>query len=100
MTTKGKYGEPWTFENKGSSVCRIHSENQMIGICSVPDHNLRVIACVNALDGIPDPAAAINAAREALTLIDKVGPLSGGAAWNSYVEEVLRPALRELGCNP
>ena len=40
----------------------------------------RIIACVNALAGIPDPAAALRAAREALEQAESAGCFSVGKA--------------------
>ena len=60
-TTTPDYGEPWIadqehiFDRSGSAVADIWCP-----------HSERITSCVNALAGIPDPEAALQAAREAL----------------------------------
>ena len=77
---KKDYGEPWCLMSAGFSqkspcptIYSTGDELRYIAFCSdawnvIPTDNLsnaeRIVACVNALAGIPDPAAEIAAMRE------------------------------------
>ncbi len=63
------YGEPWRYCIEGHPFVVNSRDAIVIGRTdeAMGDMDIhRAIACVNALAGIPDPAAAIQAARDAL----------------------------------
>lgn len=61
---------PWTVKQTPGapfpgSVAIVDALDRPVGV-STPDFAPIIVACVNALAGIPDPAAALQAARDAL----------------------------------
>jgi hypothetical protein len=74
-------------EITGATVAVLHGEHDK-------ENAARIVACVNALAGIADPAAAIKAAREALEHACDTVPQSG--AERMFIEECRR-ALALLG---
>ena len=60
----------------------------------------RICECVNALEGIPDPAAFLAAVRELREAADTLTPLTGGNVRQRAVRAALNsPALAALGEN-
>ena len=60
-----QYGEPWEKAVYGMIIdCTGEPIKQDV-------HGSRAVACVNALAGVDDPAAAIKSAREALEGVQK-----------------------------
>jgi len=75
-TTAPDYGEPWSkstfyaaeeYTNLGTIRRRDIEDHAVVFWCQPdPDTVERIIACVNACAGMPDPAAEIEAMREAM----------------------------------
>lgn len=110
----------------GNDLCATNSDSAVASVFGVPRHKHvddldrlderwqrgianaeRAIACVNALTGIPDPAAAIREAREALysnlAEFDAIDATYEGkyepAWWTAWSRQcrITRAALRALG---
>lgn len=62
------YGEPWKFNLDMDAVPITRADGtEVIGNCEINEPDLvRAVTCVNACADIPDPAAAIQVARDAL----------------------------------
>ena len=62
------YGEPWKFNLAMDAVPIIRADGTaVLGNCEINELDLvRAVTCVNACADIPDPAAAIQAARDEL----------------------------------
>lgn len=108
---RGEHGEPWAEDARVSTLIRCaDGDTASFGghYSNAIDPNLlnerqaaktaRAIACVNACDGIDDPAAAIAAAREALLesrrLYSEYNLLAQTVecgAWIARVDDALRP---------
>lgn len=67
-----KHGEPWTIDEHGYVIDCDGVAMFKIDAVDVDDYEfqkermVRFVACVNALAGVPDPEAAVKAARTAL----------------------------------
>lgn len=93
MNETHDYGEPWRYciENHPFVV---NSRDELV--IEKTDENMgdmdihRAVACVNACAGIPDPAAAIQAAREALAQCELfVGCTPHDAAFFNRIQKAL-----------
>jgi hypothetical protein len=63
LRTQPDYGEPWVYSDLWEIIDRNGNEIQH-GLHD--EHYERIVACVNACAGIPDPAAHLAAMREAI----------------------------------
>jgi hypothetical protein len=71
---KGQYGEPWR-EPAGSMYEIASGMACVLTMAPYPDATAkrrRIIACVNAMDGIDDPAAFVENAAAAIDLLQQV----------------------------
>lgn len=72
----GKYGEPWetdvyTVVGVGGSKCECVLQNYECVMTSAEDRAARIVACVNALSGVSDPAAFMEAVKGAMDALEK-----------------------------
>lgn len=75
---KGQFGEPWESKKFGSGYGnknampiygggnQVASAEYLGGTAKAEENAARIVACVNACDGIPDPAEAVERARAGL----------------------------------
>lgn len=94
MAMKGQFGEPWTRERTpGEWGVRdakgIYMGGFMVGTMECEQRADRIVACVNACDGIPDPVEAVAKAREALKAALAVTEPEGARATSSLIRETL-----------
>ena len=65
MSTTPDYGEPWDFD--GENWITDMANKEVLNLDSIHSKNAdRLVACVNACAGMADPAAEIQAMREAI----------------------------------
>lgn len=65
MSMTPDYGEPWSLRTEGSRTVII-TPGATGADFDLPIHAARAVACVNACQGMTDPAAEIQAMREAI----------------------------------
>lgn len=96
MSGEAKFGEPWTFDDDRGATDR--DGNDLDG--GDPAIQKRVLECVNALAGIPSPAAipaVIEAAREAAKAIEVATELGAAQSHGlTVMHGILLKALAEL----
>lgn len=96
-------GSPWKSIMEPEVLCGAWCQGGMVSLNISDADKARVIQCVNACAGIPDPAAAIREAREALMALSRLLPtdegLGGRANITAFyrVGHQARAALRALG---
>jgi hypothetical protein len=98
---KGQYGEPWR-EPAGSMYEIASGMACVLTIAPYPDATAkrrRIIACVNAMDGIDDPAAFVEAStamldalEEAMEFLRNGTPVQPGAIVQASIFNAIRKA--------
>ena len=98
--------EPWRAEwQPGQTPKHTYTHCVMYGDDSLCDtltkaDAYRIVACVNALAGVADPAAFVEEARELLACVDKLGIRKLVAGWHGEgkPDGPYPPHPKSLGC--
>lgn len=99
--------EPWELnenleivDRDGSVIASLLNYAGEVDKRGIRTDGRRIVACVNACAGVEDPAAAIQAAREALAeFVDMTGPMGGRFFFPEQRDKALA-ALLKLGGPP
>jgi len=89
MTDAPDYGEPWHFDFDGLEEPAVYSSKEMVAECYVESEAQRIISCVNACRGIPDPEKVVPLLLEAVKAVEAYDVMSGGHHWWSAMDDAI-----------
>jgi hypothetical protein len=82
------FGEPWHNEEGDFEIYR-QTQNDAVAYAEGTKTRGRIIACVNALAGIPDPAEFVRQAKEMREAVKRIANWRGDCdAYNEAIREV------------
>lgn len=95
---KNKYGEPWVVDREADMIgLAVRTQRGLVEPTEdAPEYTSRIIACVNAMAGVEDPAAFVKEAKKVGTTI-AISGLSDGS--EPQAQNVPKPFKQEYKCD-